>query len=190
MEDCYYFSKEWKTWKESKAQCSALESRLLKTESKAELVNMIFFSLSLTIHPAFCQGLNSHSILPRVQYATARVDRTKWQSLWRFLWSPSPYTVVTPPWGISAGFRGVNRGMSALGYVWILIPPQGKYNQAATSWQIFCCFAGTNYLEVIRSPDFSFLVSTTRKLAGLACSLASSATCPAEDPYLFLTPML
>uniref|UniRef100_A0A8C3J2Z8 C-type lectin domain-containing protein n=1 Tax=Calidris pygmaea TaxID=425635 RepID=A0A8C3J2Z8_9CHAR len=37
-EDCYYFSKEWKTWKESKAQCSALESRFLKIESKEELV--------------------------------------------------------------------------------------------------------------------------------------------------------
>ncbi|KAM6384293.1 oxidized low-density lipoprotein receptor 1-like [Alca torda] len=36
-EDCYYFSKEWKTWQESKAQCSALESRLLKIESKEEL---------------------------------------------------------------------------------------------------------------------------------------------------------
>ncbi|XP_014795584.1 PREDICTED: C-type lectin domain family 7 member A-like [Calidris pugnax] len=36
-EDCYYFSKEWKTWKESKAQCSALESRFLKIESKEEL---------------------------------------------------------------------------------------------------------------------------------------------------------
>ncbi|XP_075599016.1 oxidized low-density lipoprotein receptor 1-like [Balearica regulorum gibbericeps] len=36
-EDCYYFSKEWKTWQESKAQCSALDSRLLKIESKEEL---------------------------------------------------------------------------------------------------------------------------------------------------------
>uniref|UniRef100_A0A8C8ABR7 C-type lectin domain-containing protein n=1 Tax=Otus sunia TaxID=257818 RepID=A0A8C8ABR7_9STRI len=36
-ENCYHFSKEWKTWQESKAQCSALESRLLKIESKEEL---------------------------------------------------------------------------------------------------------------------------------------------------------
>ncbi|KAM6144520.1 C-type lectin domain family 7 member A-like [Phoenicopterus ruber ruber] len=36
-ENCYRFSKEWKTWQESKAQCSALESRLLKIESKEEL---------------------------------------------------------------------------------------------------------------------------------------------------------
>ncbi|KAM6439665.1 LOW QUALITY PROTEIN: C-type lectin domain family 7 member A-like [Rhynochetos jubatus] len=38
-ENCYHFSKEWKT-QESKAQCSALESRLLKTESKEELAIM------------------------------------------------------------------------------------------------------------------------------------------------------
>ncbi|XP_009892456.1 PREDICTED: uncharacterized protein LOC104294541 [Charadrius vociferus] len=37
-DDCYYFSKEWKTWQESKAQCSGLESRLLKIESKEELM--------------------------------------------------------------------------------------------------------------------------------------------------------
>ncbi|XP_010078217.1 PREDICTED: C-type lectin domain family 12 member A-like [Pterocles gutturalis] len=37
-ENCYRFSKEWKTWQESKAQCSALESTLLKIESKEELV--------------------------------------------------------------------------------------------------------------------------------------------------------
>ncbi|XP_038029063.1 C-type lectin domain family 1 member A-like [Anas platyrhynchos] len=36
-ENCYYFSKEWKTWQESKARCSALESRFLKIESKKEL---------------------------------------------------------------------------------------------------------------------------------------------------------
>nr|XP_009509650.1 PREDICTED: C-type lectin domain family 7 member A-like [Phalacrocorax carbo] len=36
-ESCYHFSKQWKTWEESKAQCSALESRLLKIESKEEL---------------------------------------------------------------------------------------------------------------------------------------------------------
>uniref|UniRef100_A0A663LXL0 C-type lectin domain-containing protein n=1 Tax=Athene cunicularia TaxID=194338 RepID=A0A663LXL0_ATHCN len=36
-ENCYRFSKEWKTWQDSKAQCSALESRLLKIESKEEL---------------------------------------------------------------------------------------------------------------------------------------------------------
>uniref|UniRef100_A0A663EFF1 Natural killer cells antigen CD94 n=1 Tax=Aquila chrysaetos chrysaetos TaxID=223781 RepID=A0A663EFF1_AQUCH len=36
-ENCYHFSKEWKTWQESKAQCSTLESRLLKIESKEEL---------------------------------------------------------------------------------------------------------------------------------------------------------
>ncbi|KAM7127238.1 LOW QUALITY PROTEIN: C-type lectin domain family 7 member A-like [Ciconia maguari] len=36
-ENCYHFSKEWRTWQESKAQCSALESRLLKIESKEEL---------------------------------------------------------------------------------------------------------------------------------------------------------
>ncbi|KAM6321265.1 C-type lectin domain family 7 member A-like [Aegotheles albertisi] len=36
-ENCYHFSKEWRTWQESKAQCSALESRLLKIENKEEL---------------------------------------------------------------------------------------------------------------------------------------------------------
>ena len=45
-ENCYHFSKEWKTWQESEAQCSALESRLLKIESKEELVKIFFFSLS------------------------------------------------------------------------------------------------------------------------------------------------
>ncbi|KAM9203266.1 LOW QUALITY PROTEIN: C-type lectin domain family 7 member A-like [Mergus octosetaceus] len=35
--NCYYFSKERKTWQESKASCSALESRFLKIESKKEL---------------------------------------------------------------------------------------------------------------------------------------------------------
>uniref|UniRef100_A0A8B9RPT3 Uncharacterized protein n=1 Tax=Accipiter nisus TaxID=211598 RepID=A0A8B9RPT3_9AVES len=45
-ENCYHFSKEWKTWQESKAQCSTLESRLLKIESKEELVKITFFSLS------------------------------------------------------------------------------------------------------------------------------------------------
>uniref|UniRef100_A0A8C6JYG5 Natural killer cells antigen CD94 n=1 Tax=Melopsittacus undulatus TaxID=13146 RepID=A0A8C6JYG5_MELUD len=33
-ENCYFFSEEWKTWQESKAKCSALESRLIKIESK------------------------------------------------------------------------------------------------------------------------------------------------------------
>uniref|UniRef100_A0A8B9IL43 C-type lectin domain-containing protein n=1 Tax=Anser cygnoides TaxID=8845 RepID=A0A8B9IL43_ANSCY len=41
-ENCYYFSKEWKTWQESKARCSALESRFLKIESKKELVKILF----------------------------------------------------------------------------------------------------------------------------------------------------
>ncbi|XP_009870812.1 PREDICTED: C-type lectin domain family 1 member A-like, partial [Apaloderma vittatum] len=36
-ENCYYFSKEWKNWQESRAKCSALESRLVKIESKEEL---------------------------------------------------------------------------------------------------------------------------------------------------------
>ncbi|XP_027670897.1 C-type lectin domain family 7 member A-like [Falco biarmicus] len=36
-ENCYHFSKEWKTWQESKTRCSALDSRLLKIESKEEL---------------------------------------------------------------------------------------------------------------------------------------------------------
>ncbi|KAM9580090.1 oxidized low-density lipoprotein receptor 1-like [Guaruba guarouba] len=36
-ENCYFFSEEWKTWQESKAKCSALESRLLKIESKEKL---------------------------------------------------------------------------------------------------------------------------------------------------------
>ncbi|XP_010142253.1 PREDICTED: oxidized low-density lipoprotein receptor 1-like, partial [Buceros rhinoceros silvestris] len=36
-ENCYRFSKEWRTWQESKAQCFALESRLLKIDSKEEL---------------------------------------------------------------------------------------------------------------------------------------------------------
>ncbi|XP_076184910.1 C-type lectin domain family 1 member A-like [Aptenodytes patagonicus] len=36
-ENCYHFSNEWKTWQESKAECSVLESRLLKIESKEEL---------------------------------------------------------------------------------------------------------------------------------------------------------
>ncbi|KAM6096171.1 LOW QUALITY PROTEIN: C-type lectin domain family 1 member A-like [Chlamydotis macqueenii] len=36
-DNCYHFSKEWKTCQESKAQCSALESRLLKIKSKEKL---------------------------------------------------------------------------------------------------------------------------------------------------------
>ncbi|XP_030906055.1 oxidized low-density lipoprotein receptor 1 [Melopsittacus undulatus] len=36
-ENCYFFSEEWKTWQESKAKCSALESRLIKIESKEKL---------------------------------------------------------------------------------------------------------------------------------------------------------
>lgn len=99
-EDCYYFSKEWKTWQESKAQCSALESRLLKIESKEELVKIIFFSLSLMIHSAFCCGLKSHSILSLVLwYAMACVGWTKWQKLSVPLWSPSACTVGAPSLG-------------------------------------------------------------------------------------------
>ncbi|KAK2515308.1 hypothetical protein Q9966_015428 [Columba livia] len=35
-ENCYHFSNEWKTWQESKDRCSALESRLLKTDFTME----------------------------------------------------------------------------------------------------------------------------------------------------------
>ncbi|XP_015265828.1 PREDICTED: C-type lectin domain family 12 member A-like isoform X1 [Gekko japonicus] len=37
-ENCYYFSTKWNSWEESKAQCATLNSRLLKIESKEELV--------------------------------------------------------------------------------------------------------------------------------------------------------
>ncbi|XP_061486359.1 oxidized low-density lipoprotein receptor 1 [Rhineura floridana] len=36
-ENCYFFSTKWNSWEESKAQCAALSSRLLKIESKEEL---------------------------------------------------------------------------------------------------------------------------------------------------------
>ncbi|KAH1186723.1 oxidized low-density lipoprotein receptor 1-like [Mauremys mutica] len=36
-EDCYFLSTKWKTWQESKALCSSLDSRFLKIESKEEL---------------------------------------------------------------------------------------------------------------------------------------------------------
>uniref|UniRef100_A0A8C4YB73 C-type lectin domain-containing protein n=1 Tax=Gopherus evgoodei TaxID=1825980 RepID=A0A8C4YB73_9SAUR len=36
-EDCYFLSIKWKTWQESKALCSSLDSRFLKIESKEEL---------------------------------------------------------------------------------------------------------------------------------------------------------
>ncbi|XP_065412009.1 oxidized low-density lipoprotein receptor 1 [Chrysemys picta bellii] len=36
-ENCYFLSTKWKTWQESKALCSSLDSRLLKIESKEEL---------------------------------------------------------------------------------------------------------------------------------------------------------
>ncbi|XP_074967055.1 C-type lectin domain family 12 member A-like isoform X3 [Phalacrocorax aristotelis] len=40
-ESCYHFSKEWKTWEESKAQCSALESRLLKIERLRNAISTV-----------------------------------------------------------------------------------------------------------------------------------------------------
>uniref|UniRef100_A0A8B9EUI2 C-type lectin domain-containing protein n=1 Tax=Amazona collaria TaxID=241587 RepID=A0A8B9EUI2_9PSIT len=75
-ENCYFFSEEWKTWQESKAKCLALESRLLKIESKEKLVKIdiyidiyiyVYFFFSLTIHSSFYCGLDSHSILPLVE---------------------------------------------------------------------------------------------------------------------------
>ncbi|XP_062979088.1 oxidized low-density lipoprotein receptor 1 [Elgaria multicarinata webbii] len=36
-EKCYFFSAKWNSWEESKAQCTTLNSRLLKIESKEEL---------------------------------------------------------------------------------------------------------------------------------------------------------
>uniref|UniRef100_A0A674JRG9 C-type lectin domain-containing protein n=1 Tax=Terrapene triunguis TaxID=2587831 RepID=A0A674JRG9_9SAUR len=45
-ENCYFLSTKWKTWQESKALCSSLDSRFLKIESKEELV-MIHFSILL-----------------------------------------------------------------------------------------------------------------------------------------------
>uniref|UniRef100_A0A8C3P6N1 C-type lectin domain-containing protein n=1 Tax=Chrysemys picta bellii TaxID=8478 RepID=A0A8C3P6N1_CHRPI len=40
-EDCYYFSTKIKTWFECKEYCSSLGSRLLKIDSKEELVESI-----------------------------------------------------------------------------------------------------------------------------------------------------
>uniref|UniRef100_A0A8C0G3J6 C-type lectin domain-containing protein n=1 Tax=Chelonoidis abingdonii TaxID=106734 RepID=A0A8C0G3J6_CHEAB len=47
-EDCYFLSTKWKTWQESKALCSSLNSRFLKIESKEELV-MSYSSYSFWI---------------------------------------------------------------------------------------------------------------------------------------------
>lgn len=91
-ENCYHFSNEWKTWQESKAKCSVLESRLLKIESKEELVKIIFFSLS-NYTLCILLVLNSHAILPLVQYvwhACAGPSGTM------PLWSPSTCTVAAP----------------------------------------------------------------------------------------------
>lgn len=94
-ENCYHFSKEWKTWQESKDRCSALESRLLKIESKEELVKIFFFSLSSY---TLCVLLwPEHPLHPHTgQYAVACMCWTKWQNLSMPLWSPSTCTVVAP----------------------------------------------------------------------------------------------
>lgn len=98
-EDCYYFSKEWKTWQESKAQCSALESRLLKIESKEELVKIIFFSLS---NDTLCILLWPEKPLhpftgAMVCYGMRGLDQV--QKLSVPLWSPSACTVGAPSLG-------------------------------------------------------------------------------------------
>uniref|UniRef100_A0A6J0VFP9 Oxidized low-density lipoprotein receptor 1-like n=1 Tax=Pogona vitticeps TaxID=103695 RepID=A0A6J0VFP9_9SAUR len=36
-ENCYFFTMKWNSWEEGKAQCTALNSRLLKIENKEEL---------------------------------------------------------------------------------------------------------------------------------------------------------
>ncbi|KAM6314483.1 LOW QUALITY PROTEIN: oxidized low-density lipoprotein receptor 1-like [Podargus strigoides] len=62
-ENCYHFSKEWKNWQESKAQCSALESRLLKTESKEELdvIHRLCFYFHTRLCNAIAQSYSSYS---------------------------------------------------------------------------------------------------------------------------------
>nr|XP_056704326.1 oxidized low-density lipoprotein receptor 1 [Euleptes europaea] len=40
-ESCYFFSNKWNSWEGSKVQCAALDSRLLKIESKEELAFML-----------------------------------------------------------------------------------------------------------------------------------------------------
>lgn len=102
-ENCYRFSKEWRTWQESKAQCFALESRLLKMDSKEELVKMIFFSLSLITHSAFYCGLKSHRTLSPVFCAVAPCHGPRAKN-----W-PCPFGLgLLFPWCVFTDFRGVN----------------------------------------------------------------------------------
>ncbi|XP_009464002.1 PREDICTED: NKG2-F type II integral membrane protein [Nipponia nippon] len=62
-ENCYHFSKEWKTWQESKAQCSALDSRLLKIEIVDEAADKaqpeeLFTVKELLPRPLMAMGLS------------------------------------------------------------------------------------------------------------------------------------
>ncbi|XP_006260702.4 C-type lectin domain family 1 member A [Alligator mississippiensis] len=56
-ENCYYYFAEWKTWQESEALCSSLDSRFLKIESKKEL-DFVMKSAQLYSFNSFWIGLS------------------------------------------------------------------------------------------------------------------------------------